>query len=416
MEKERTCADALFDMVAELNAPGRLSSMAMMALVTFVAHLGLASYSLVETYDPVATCGKDRCLSKFEEEASRLVQDGFQMPLLSKPRDYEEKEPYNTTMDYDMKPFDLGKPSYSLRNFEYMENEYEQVMNYDMVRGIGTLQESRIGASLVVERIGASQEQREIDTSYENESLWIGTTAGIGGEHIIFYEIMVTLAWFLPYFMLAVVLVIVTKYVLACKRENKVKRIFNRGKQNHLSQQKRKWNGCLRSRWRSRMRLRSAFWIFLYANSVQISHAMDAAQVQQLMTRVMGLSAAATTAAQISTNVLKKFEESQADHGHKPRFGDGAKVLKSPDCFEVDDPIRYSLWKEQFTNWLVFCDARYAALLEEAEGASDVANMVDFTDESKDLGLKLYSILSSYLRGPSLQIVRSHAKDQCGKS
>ena len=43
-----------------------------------------------------------------------------------------------------------------------------------------------------------------------------------------------------------------------------------------------------------------------------------------------------------------RFRRMSSEHHSKPRFGDGAKNLKAPDTFEVDDPIGYSLWKEQF--------------------------------------------------------------------
>ena len=99
------------------------------------------------------------------------------------------------------------------------------------------------------------------------------------------------------------------KNALDGERKVKMKKIGSQNTLNHLSQHRRKWNGSLRSRWESKMKLRSLAWIFLYANSMSVAHSMDAAQASELLSRVMDLSAAATTAAQVTSNVLKKMEE-----------------------------------------------------------------------------------------------------------
>ena len=107
---------------------------------------------------------------------------------------------------------------------------------------------------------------------------------------------------------------------------------------------------------------------------------MDAEQAQQLLTRIMDLSSAATTPTQISSNVMKKFEETQESRAKSGKFGDGAKILRSPEVFDVDDPV--SLRREQFMNW--------------------------------ELSIKLYSILSSYLKGRAPQIVRARSLGRNG--
>ena len=62
---------------------------------------------------------------------------------------------------------------------------------------------------------------------------------------------------------------------------------------------------------------------------------MNAEQANDLLTRIMDLSQAATTAAQTATSLM------QQEHGGSKggRFGDGARVLKAPDVFEKDDPV-----------------------------------------------------------------------------
>ena len=175
---------------------------------------------------------------------------------------------------------------------------------------------------------------------------------------------------------------------------------------SHLSRlrRNRKWNGTLRNRWESKMRLRSLICLFAFVQT----EAMNVEQAKELLTRMVDLSAAATTAAQISTNVLKKFEEGQENKNKFGKFGDGAKVLRSPDVFDTDDPVRYSLWREQVLNWLTFCDSRYADLVKDVEELDTGTDMESMTDEVKELSTKLYSILSSYLKGPALQVVRSN--------
>ena len=42
-------------------------------------------------------------------------------------------------------------------------------------------------------------------------------------------------------------------------------------------------------------------------------------------------------------------------------------MLRTPDVFETDDPVRYTLWREQFLNWLTFCDTRYGDLIKDLE-------------------------------------------------
>ena len=120
-------------------------------------------------------------------------------------------------------------------------------------------------------------------------------------------------------------------------------------------------------------------------------------QAQELLTRVADLSAAATTAAQISTNVLKKFEEGQENKNKFSKFGDGAKVLRSPDVFDTDDPVRYSLWGEQFLNWLTFCDSRCADLVKDVEELDTGTDMESMTDEVKELSTKPLSF-TQYFR------------------
>ena len=141
--------------------------------------------------------------------------------------------------------------------------------------------------------------------------------------------------------------------------------------------------------------------------------AMDAAQANDLLSRIMELSTAATTAANTANTMLETFT-SNGGRNSQPRFGDGAKVLRSPDTFDTDDPVKYTMWREQFLNWLTFCDNRYAELIQDVEQLETMTTLGSLDEDVKDLARKLYSILSSYLQGPALQIVRANSGDRNG--
>ena len=96
------------------------------------------------------------------------------------------------------------------------------------------------------------------------------------------------------------------------------------------------------------------------------------------------------------------------------RFGEGTKILRTPDVFDVDDPVKFTLWREQFVNWITFCDPKYGELIRDVEAVDIVEPLGTLEPQDRELGVKLYSILSSYLRGPALQVARSCSDDRNG--
>ena len=116
--------------------------------------------------------------------------------------------------------------------------------------------------------------------------------------------------------------------------------------------------------------------------------AMDAAQANDLLSRIMELSTAATTAANTANTMLETFT-SNGGRNSQPRFGDGAKVLRSPDTFDTDDPVKYTMWREQFLNWLTFCDNRYAELIQDVEQLETMTTLGSLDEDVKDLARKL---------------------------
>ena len=67
---------------------------------------------------------------------------------------------------------------------------------------------------------------------------------------------------------------------------------------------------------------------------------MDAQQAGDMLTRIMELSQAATHAANAASTMITQFQ--QGGKGGT-RFGDGAKILRTPDVFDVDDPVTRSM-------------------------------------------------------------------------
>eukprot|EP00435_Cladocopium_sp_Y103_P035518 s3061_g9.t1 len=158
-----------------------------------------------------------------------------------------------------------------------------------------------------------------------------------------------------------------------------------------------RWDGGLKQRWECKLRFKG----FLMLAMLSQANGMNAEQANELVPKIVDLTQAATSAAQATSTMIQTF---QVGKGGGHRFGDGARVLKAPDTFDTDDPVRYSLWREQFMNWLVFCDGRYGDLIKDVENLDTVGPMQALEPDVQDLATKLYSILASYLRGPAFQV------------
>ena len=163
-------------------------------------------------------------------------------------------------------------------------------------------------------------------------------------------------------------------------------------------------------RWTSYVKLKGMVFLLMYTQTA----GMDAAQATDLLGRIMELSQAATTAATTANQIMEAYNAGGGKGNQGPRFGDGAKLLRAPEVFETDDPIKYSNWREQFLNWLTFCDGRYSELIKDVEQLETMTDMATLDAPVQELAMKLYSILSSYLQGPALQIVRAHATQRNG--
>jgi hypothetical protein len=55
-------------------------------------------------------------------------------------------------------------------------------------------------------------------------------------------------------------------------------------------------------------------------------------------------------------------------------------------------------WREQFLNWLTFCDGRFLDLIKDVEQLGSMTKMSTLETPVRELATKLYSILSSYCK------------------
>ena len=134
-----------------------------------------------------------------------------------------------------------------------------------------------------------------------------------------------------------------------------------------------RWNGTLKKPWMEKKRLRG----MLLVSLLTLGQAMDQQQAENILGRVMELSTAATEAARSTASAMEFLKQQAENEGDaRSRFSDASKVLKQPDCFEVDDPIKFTMWREQFLNWLCFSDSRYLELVKLAEEALDDVDSV----------------------------------------
>ena len=98
-------------------------------------------------------------------------------------------------------------------------------------------------------------------------------------------------------------------------------------------------------------------------------------------------------------------------------FDTGGKILKPPEAFSpatIEEEVsQWSDWAFTFKNFLAFMDQAFLTDLKSAEDqkveiSSDISNTFFGDDrERMNRGMKLYSVLSSYLRNRPLKVLRS---------
>ena len=119
-------------------------------------------------------------------------------------------------------------------------------------------------------------------------------------------------------------------------------------------------------------------------------------------------------AAQAATTPTTEPADSRPRAATTP-FDTGGKILKPPEAFSPatleEEVSQWSDWAFTFKNLLAFMDQDFLTDFEEAESQeAEIAMGGSFfrgKDARKTRGLKLYSVLSSYLRNRPLKVLRS---------
>lgn len=121
--------------------------------------------------------------------------------------------------------------------------------------------------------------------------------------------------------------------------------------------------------------------------------------------RVTSLTEAATAAANAATQAPSSMS-SRAAGGVES----ATRILKAPDVFAGEDPMLSQTWKFQLSSRLPFDDQRFHEVVDKGKTEEDPIDVSAFTTEEKELSTKLYTVLSTYLKGRCLNIVKSGMK------
>ena len=130
---------------------------------------------------------------------------------------------------------------------------------------------------------------------------------------------------------------------------------------------------------------------------------------------------ALTTATQVGMQTLVRLEHSSSSSSSSQepditrRLESASTSLKNPDTWDGLDFASFTTWKHNFINWICFADSRFGEQLSMIEQLGNEAiDMSGATQADRELSGKLYSILTSYLRGSALQFSRNFVKERCG--
>ena len=142
------------------------------------------------------------------------------------------------------------------------------------------------------------------------------------------------------------------------------------------------------------------------------AHAMTTEQILEQIARLADAATAAARAAGDAATQAATASASSSSGGATSSTAAGLEsathVLKAPDTFNGEETLVFPGWKTQFESWLTFGDSRFTNLLFRVEGQSHEPDALTYGDDQKSMSNKFYAILSSYLRGRCLQLVRAN--------
>jgi hypothetical protein len=132
------------------------------------------------------------------------------------------------------------------------------------------------------------------------------------------------------------------------------------------------------------------------------------------------LAEAATSAAAAAEKMLNMMASSGSGSGSatgdiaQAGLSMASRVLKNPDHFTGDDPHSFSSWKFGFCSWISLGDNRFQKAFEEIEKLKPGDDLKPYSPEEQDLATKLCAVLTSYLRGRCVVLVRSFSRPKDG--
>ena len=145
---------------------------------------------------------------------------------------------------------------------------------------------------------------------------------------------------------------------------------------------------------------------------------------EQFCQQMSQLAAAATNAASAAEHALTALQaaggasSSSSSSGVAGTLQAGltaaSKVLRNPDTFDGSDPHGFLTWKFVFTSWLTFAEPKYKAFLQKVEELEHMPAMSAYTEDEQMFSTRLFAILTSYLKGRCLRLVRSGMEQRNG--
>ena len=137
-------------------------------------------------------------------------------------------------------------------------------------------------------------------------------------------------------------------------------------------------------------------------------------ETQQMLQHITRLAEAANTAAQAATEATQAMTRTASSSTQG--WESATKTLKSPGTFNGEDPLLFATWKLQFESWLSFGDSKFNELLCNVEGSAREPDCLNYKPEQAAIANKFFAVLSSYLRGRCLQMVRANQQAKDGFS
>ena len=145
---------------------------------------------------------------------------------------------------------------------------------------------------------------------------------------------------------------------------------------------------------------------------------------EQFFQQMSQLAAAATNAASAAEHALTALQTAGGASSSSSSAGvagtlqagltAASKVLRNPDTFDGSDPHGFLTWKFVFTSWLTFAEPKYKAFLEKVEELDHMPAMSAYTEDEQMFSTRLFAILTSYLKGRCLHLVRSGMEQRNG--